>query len=111
MLDEKAAAAQALGIYAAETREAFAPHIEEALATLVAMANYFHDDVRPQSSISGMSKTMFDPPLMLGPRAHVMHFAKLLRLIKQCAQPRVTPSVICGIRWLMLISSGWQAWI
>ena len=47
VLDEKAAAAQALGIYAAETREAFAPHIEEAMATLEAMANYFHDDVRP----------------------------------------------------------------
>lgn len=46
MLDEKAAAAQALGIYAAETRAAFAPHVEEALATLLAMANYFHDDVR-----------------------------------------------------------------
>lgn len=53
MLDEKAAAAQALGIYAAETREAFAPHIEDALATLVAMANYFHDDVRPIPMFTG----------------------------------------------------------
>ncbi len=47
VLDEKAAAAQALGIYAAEARAVFAPHVEEALATLLAMANYFHDDVRP----------------------------------------------------------------
>lgn len=46
VLDEKAAAAQALGIYAAETRGAFAPHIKDALATLLAMGNYFHDDVR-----------------------------------------------------------------
>ena len=52
VLDEKAAAAQALGIYAAEAREAFAPHIEDALATLVAMANYFHDDVRHANDAS-----------------------------------------------------------
>ncbi|KAK9828387.1 hypothetical protein WJX81_002836 [Elliptochloris bilobata] len=49
VLDEKAAASQALGIYAAEARAAFAPYIEEALATLIAMANYFHDDVRCQA--------------------------------------------------------------
>jgi hypothetical protein len=47
VLDEKAAAAQALGIFAAEARTAFAPHVEQALATLLAMADYFHDDVRP----------------------------------------------------------------
>ena len=61
VLDEKAAAAQALGIYAAETREAFAPHIEGALATLVAMANYFHDDVRTlgQSSMGVLLSCLF----------------------------------------------------
>lgn len=49
VLDEKAAATQALGLYAKHTLAGFAPFIEPALAVLLRMAAYFHDDVREQA--------------------------------------------------------------
>lgn len=49
VLDEKAAATQALGIYAKATLANFAPYIEEVLKVLLRMAAYFHDDVREQA--------------------------------------------------------------
>lgn len=47
--EEKEAAMQALGIYAEATGAAFAPEIEPSLATLLQMANYFHEGVREQA--------------------------------------------------------------
>ena len=49
VLDEKAAATQALGIYAKHAGAGFAPYVEQTLATLLRMALYFHDDVREQA--------------------------------------------------------------
>ena len=49
VLDEKAAATQALGLYAKNTLAGFAPFIEPVLAVLLRMAAYFHDDVREQA--------------------------------------------------------------
>jgi len=49
VLDEKAAAVQALGVYARETLAHFAPYIEQTLAVLLRMSSYFHDDVREQA--------------------------------------------------------------
>ena len=49
ILDEKAAATQALGLYAKATLELFRPYVERTLATLQRMSGYFHDDVREQA--------------------------------------------------------------
>jgi hypothetical protein len=49
VLDEKAAATQALGVYARETLAHYAPYIEQTLGVLLRMASYFHDDVREQA--------------------------------------------------------------
>ena len=49
ILDEKAAATQALGLYAKATLELFGPHVERTLGVLQRMASYFHDDVREQA--------------------------------------------------------------
>lgn len=49
ILDEKAAATQALGLYAKATLELYGPYVERTLATLQRMSGYFHDDVREQA--------------------------------------------------------------
>ncbi len=49
ILDEKAAATQALGLYAKATLELYGPYVERTLSILQRMASYFHDDVREQA--------------------------------------------------------------
>ena len=49
ILDEKAAATQALGLYAKATLELYGPYVERTLPVLQRMAGYFHDDVREQA--------------------------------------------------------------
>jgi hypothetical protein len=49
ILDEKAAATHALGLYAKATLELYGPHVERTLGVLQRMASYFHDDVREQA--------------------------------------------------------------
>ncbi|KAK6156979.1 hypothetical protein DH2020_011227 [Rehmannia glutinosa] len=52
VLDEKAAATQALGLFALHTKSSYAPYIEETLKILVRHATYFHEVVRLQAIIS-----------------------------------------------------------
>ncbi|GBG68591.1 hypothetical protein CBR_g3136 [Chara braunii] len=52
VLDEKAAATQALGLFALHTKEAFRPYLEETLAVLKKNSGYFHEDVRVQAIIA-----------------------------------------------------------
>ncbi|KAL0335221.1 UNVERIFIED_CONTAM: hypothetical protein Sradi_4734000 [Sesamum radiatum] len=52
VLDEKAAATQALGLFALHTKISYAPYIEETLKILVRHSTYFHEDVRLQAIIS-----------------------------------------------------------
>lgn len=51
VLDEKAAATQALGLFALHTKSSFAPYLEESLKILVRHSSYFHEDVRLQAII------------------------------------------------------------
>ncbi|KAL3538547.1 hypothetical protein ACH5RR_001913 [Cinchona calisaya] len=51
VLDEKAAATQALGLYALHTKNSYAPYLEESLKILVRHSSYFHEDVRLQAII------------------------------------------------------------
>lgn len=52
VLDEKAAATQALGLFALHTKSSYAPYIEETLKILIRHSTYFHEDVRLQAIIS-----------------------------------------------------------
>ncbi|KAB5538541.1 hypothetical protein DKX38_016074 [Salix brachista] len=52
VLDEKAAATQALGLFALHTKSSFAPYLEQALKILVRHSGYFHEDVRLQAIIA-----------------------------------------------------------
>ncbi|GAB4847836.1 hypothetical protein Ancab_026896 [Ancistrocladus abbreviatus] len=52
VLDEKAAATQALGLFALHTKSAYAPYLEETLKILVRHSSYFHEDVRLQAIIA-----------------------------------------------------------
>lgn len=52
VLDEKAAATQALGSFALHTKAAFMPYLEEALKVMQKHAGYFHEDVRIQAVIA-----------------------------------------------------------
>ncbi|KAJ0095362.1 hypothetical protein Patl1_15768 [Pistacia atlantica] len=52
VLDEKAAATQALGLFALHTKNSYAPYLEESLKILVRHSGYFHEDVRLQAVIS-----------------------------------------------------------
>ncbi|XVE91916.1 hypothetical protein REPUB_Repub01dG0052500 [Reevesia pubescens] len=52
VLDEKAAATQALGLFAQHTKSSFAPYLEESLKILVRHSGYFHEDVRLQAIIA-----------------------------------------------------------
>ncbi|KAK1309534.1 hypothetical protein QJS10_CPA09g00181 [Acorus calamus] len=52
VLDEKAAATQAIGLFALHTKGLYAPYLEESLKILVRHSGYFHEDVRLQAIIS-----------------------------------------------------------
>nr|DAD39713.1 TPA_asm: hypothetical protein HUJ06_014036 [Nelumbo nucifera] len=52
VLDEKAAATQAIGLFALHTKSSYAPYLEESLRILVRHSGYFHEDVRLQAIIS-----------------------------------------------------------
>ncbi|KHG04365.1 putative importin subunit beta-4 [Gossypium arboreum] len=52
VLDEKAAATQALGLFAQHTKSSFAPYLEESLKILERHSGYFHEDVRLQAIIA-----------------------------------------------------------
>ncbi|KAL1831816.1 hypothetical protein ACET3Z_001467 [Daucus carota] len=52
VLDEKAAATQALGLFALHTKSAYAPYLEESLKILIRHSTYFHEDVRLQAITS-----------------------------------------------------------
>ncbi|MCD7470859.1 hypothetical protein HAX54_011043 [Datura stramonium] len=52
VLDEKAAATQALGLFALHTKSSYAPYLEESLKILEKHSSYFHEDVRMQAIIS-----------------------------------------------------------
>ncbi|CAI5467286.1 unnamed protein product, partial [Closterium sp. Yama58-4] len=52
VLDEKAAAAQAIGAYAQYTKAAFGPYVQEAVGVLKDGADYAHEDVRLQATLS-----------------------------------------------------------
>eukprot|EP00257_Ricinus_communis_P014233 XP_015571855.1 importin-4 [Ricinus communis] len=52
VLDEKAAATQALGLFALHTKSAYAPYFEESLKILLRHSGYFHEDVRLQAIIA-----------------------------------------------------------
>lgn len=52
VLDEKAAATQALGLFALHTKAAFVPFLPETLTVLKKHAGYFHEDVRLQAVIA-----------------------------------------------------------
>lgn len=51
VLDEKAAATQALGLFALHTKKFYAPYLEETLMIMVKHSTYFHEDVRLQAII------------------------------------------------------------
>ncbi|KAJ4874232.1 ARM repeat superfamily protein [Raphanus sativus] len=53
VLDEKAAATQALGLFALHTKSSFAPYLEESLRIMDKHSGYFHEDVRLQA-ITGL---------------------------------------------------------
>ncbi|CAI8591539.1 unnamed protein product [Vicia faba] len=57
VLDEKAAATQALGLFAQHTTVSYAPYLEETLRILVKHSSYFHEDVRLQA-ITGLKHTL-----------------------------------------------------
>ncbi|GAB2283581.1 hypothetical protein Dimus_018088 [Dionaea muscipula] len=52
VLDEKAAATQALGLFALHTKSFYAPYLEETLKILLRHSSYFHEDVRLQAIIA-----------------------------------------------------------
>ncbi|KAJ8759642.1 hypothetical protein K2173_009289 [Erythroxylum novogranatense] len=52
VLDEKAAATQALGMFALHTKTSYAQYLEESLNILVRHSGYFHEDVRLQAIIA-----------------------------------------------------------
>ncbi|KAL1539192.1 importin-4 [Salvia divinorum] len=52
VLDEKAAATQALGLFALHTKSSYSLYIEETLKILVRHSTYFHEDVRLQAITS-----------------------------------------------------------
>ncbi|KAK3011325.1 hypothetical protein RJ639_011712 [Escallonia herrerae] len=59
VLDEKAAATQALGLFALHTKSAYAPYLEESLKILVKHSSYFHEDVRLHAVI-GLKHTVMN---------------------------------------------------
>ncbi|KAI3509342.1 hypothetical protein L1887_24553 [Cichorium endivia] len=57
VLDEKAAAIQALGLFALHTKTAYEPYWEESLRIMVKHSIYFHEDVRLQA-MTGLKHTL-----------------------------------------------------
>ncbi|KAI3752743.1 hypothetical protein L2E82_24780 [Cichorium intybus] len=57
VLDEKAAAIQALGLFALHTKSAYEPYWEESLRIMVKHSIYFHEDVRLQA-MTGLKHTL-----------------------------------------------------
>ncbi|XP_010528662.1 PREDICTED: importin-4 [Tarenaya hassleriana] len=51
VLDEKAAATQALGLFALHSKSSFAPYLEESIKIMERHSGYFHEDVRLQAII------------------------------------------------------------
>ena len=60
VLDEKASACEALGIYAAESGVAFMPYVEKAVEAVEAMSMFFVEDVRQVAykAMGGMVKAV-----------------------------------------------------
>ena len=60
VLDEKASACEALGIYAAESGVAFMPYVEKAVEAVEAMSMFFVEDVRQvaYTAMGGMVKAV-----------------------------------------------------
>ncbi|KAJ7524132.1 hypothetical protein O6H91_18G079600 [Diphasiastrum complanatum] len=58
VLDEKAAATQALGLFALHTKSFFMPYLEDTLSVLKKHAGYFHEDVRLQAVIALQRKCL-----------------------------------------------------
>ncbi|XP_020584576.1 importin-4 isoform X2 [Phalaenopsis equestris] len=52
VLDEKAAATQAIGMFALYTKTSYAPYVEDSMKILGRHSTYFHEDVRLQAIIS-----------------------------------------------------------
>ncbi|PON33679.1 Coatomer beta subunit [Trema orientale] len=52
VLDEKAAATQALGLFALHTKSSYGPYLEESFKILAKHSGYFHEDVRLQAIIA-----------------------------------------------------------
>ncbi|XP_038984750.1 probable importin subunit beta-4 isoform X3 [Phoenix dactylifera] len=52
ILDEKAAATQAIGLFALHTKHYYAPYLEESMRILIRHSGYFHEDVRLQAVIA-----------------------------------------------------------
>ncbi|XP_048128296.1 importin-4 isoform X3 [Rhodamnia argentea] len=52
VLDEKAAATQALGLFALHTKGSYSQYLEESLRIMVKHSGYFHEDVRLQAVIA-----------------------------------------------------------
>ncbi|XP_062077299.1 uncharacterized protein LOC133782115 [Humulus lupulus] len=52
VLDEKAAATQALGLFALHAKSSYGPYLEESFRILAKHSTYFHEDVRLQAIIS-----------------------------------------------------------
>ncbi|XP_022896958.1 importin-4 isoform X1 [Olea europaea var. sylvestris] len=52
VLDEKAAATQALGLFTLHTKSSYAPYLEETFKIMVRHSTYFHEDVRLQAIIA-----------------------------------------------------------
>ncbi|PKA63742.1 Transportin-1 [Apostasia shenzhenica] len=52
LLDEKAAATQAIGLFALHSKKSFAPYVEESMKILARHSGYFHEDVRLQAIIA-----------------------------------------------------------
>ncbi|XP_021912746.1 importin subunit beta-4-like [Carica papaya] len=50
VLDEKAAATQALGLFALHTKSSYAPYLEETLRIMLRHSGYFHEDEREMQS-------------------------------------------------------------
>ncbi|KAF9608378.1 hypothetical protein IFM89_009744 [Coptis chinensis] len=52
VLDEKAAATQAIGLFALHAKSSYAPYLEESLKILIKHSGYFHEDVRLQAVVA-----------------------------------------------------------
>ncbi|KAI3810363.1 hypothetical protein L1987_19975 [Smallanthus sonchifolius] len=78
VLDEKAAATQALGLFALHTKSAYAPYLEESLMIMMKHSIYFHEDVRLQA-ITGLKHILTAARFFLqGHNVRAFHYASSL---------------------------------